>query len=400
MATMKLYELVNHYHIGTELTCAEAMFMACNEYYHLNLSEETRKMFSVMGLGMQTEQSCCGAFTVAVGIIGLMTAKEGQTDVSNMEGYQMIAELTDFMLGFYGTLHCVELQKLEIVGVENPCHAIVEALRAGLRRVRLPECAVSLIEDTSHASANELMTADGLVDLLIPRGGAGLIRACVENATVPCIQTGTGICHVYVDKAADLEMAVDIVENAKTSRPSVCNAEEALLVHRDVAAQFLPMLKARLVDARAAAGITPVELHLDARAAAIIDGVPAAPQDFDTEYLDYKLSVAVVDDVDAAIAHIAKHSTHHSEAIVTADTAAAQRFTTCVDSAAVYVNASTRFTDGGEFGLGCEMGISTQKLHARGPMGLAELCTYKYIVHGNGQVRGGSSAKMSCYTNK
>ena len=243
------------------------------------------------------------------------------------------------------------------------CHAIVEALRAGLRRVRLPECAVSLIEDTSHAS-------------------------------------GTGICHVYVDKAADLEMAVDIVENAKTSRPSVCNAEEALLVHRDVAAQFLPMLKARLVDARAAAGITPVELHLDARAAAIIDGVPAAPQDFDTEYLDYKLSVAVVDDVDAAIAHIAKHSTHHSEAIVTADAAAAQRFTTCVDSAAVYVNASTRFTDGGEFGLGCEMGISTQKLHARGPMGLAELCTYKYIVHGNGQVRGGSSAKMSCYTNK
>ena len=279
-------------------------------------------------------------------------------------------------------------------------NAIVKALRQGLVENGLPEAAVSLIEDTSHASANALMTAVGYVDLLIPRGGAGLIRACVENATVPCIQTGTGICHVYVDKAADLEMAVDIVENAKTSRPSVCNAEEALLVHRDVAAQFLPMLKARLVDAHAAAGITPVELHLDARAAAIIDGVPAAPQDFDTEYLDYKLSVAVVDDVDAAIAHIAKHSTHHSEAIVTADAAAAQRFTTCVDSAAVYVNASTRFTDGGEFGLGCEMGISTQKLHARGPMGLAELCTYKYIVHGNGQVRGGSSAKMSCYTNK
>ena len=279
-------------------------------------------------------------------------------------------------------------------------NAIVKALRQGLVENGLPEAAVSLIEDTSHASANALMTAVGYVDLLIPRGGAGLIRACVENAKVPCIQTGTGICHVYVDKAADLEMAVDIVENAKTSRPSVCNAEEALLVHRDVAAQFLPMLKARLVDARAAAGITPVELHLDARAAAIIDGVPAAPQDFDTEYLDYKLSVAVVDDVDAAIAHIAKHSTHHSEAIVTADAAAAQRFTTCVDSAAVYVNASTRFTDGGEFGLGCEMGISTQKLHARGPMGLAELCTYKYIVHGNGQVRGGSSAKMSCYTNK
>ena len=279
-------------------------------------------------------------------------------------------------------------------------HAIVTALRQGLKKAGLPETAVCLIEDTTHASANALMTAVGYVDLLIPRGGAGLIRACVQNAKVPCIQTGTGICHVYVDKAADLEMAVDIVENAKTSRPSVCNAEEALLVHRDVAAQFLPMLKARLVDARAAAGITPVELHLDARAAAIIDGVPAAPQDFDTEYLDYKLSVAVVDDVDAAIAHIAKHSTHHSEAIVTADAAAAQRFTTCVDSAAVYVNASTRFTDGGEFGLGCEMGISTQKLHARGPMGLAELCTYKYIVHGNGQVRGGSSAKMSCYTNK
>ena len=278
------------------------------------------------------------------------------------------------------------------------CHAIVEALRAGLRKARLPECAVSLLSDTSHASANELMTADGLVDLLIPRGGAGLIRACVENATVPCIQTGTGICHVYVDKAADLEMAVDIVENAKTSRPSVCNAEETLLVHKDVAAQFLPMLKTRLVDSRAAAGLTPVELHLDAQAAAIIDGVPAVPQDFDTEYLDYKLSVAVVDDVDVAILHIARHSTHHSEAIITADAEAAARFTACVDSAAVYVNASTRFTDGGEFGLGCEMGISTQKLHARGPMGLAELCTYKYIIHGSGQTRGGSSAKMSCYT--
>ena len=263
-------------------------------------------------------------------------------------------------------------------------NAIVQALRQGLRENSLPENAVCLIEDTTHASANALMTAVGYVDLLIPRGGAGLIRACVENAKVPCIQTGTGICHIFVDASAEQDKALDIIENAKASRPSVCNAEEALLVHRDVAAQFLPMLKARLVDARAAAGITPVELHLDARAAAIIDGVPAAPQDFDTEYLDYKLSVAVVDDVDAAIAHIAKHSTHHSEAIVTADAAAAQRFTTCVDSAAVYVNASTRFTDGGEFGLGCEMGISTQKLHARGPMGLAELCSYKYIIHGNG----------------
>ena len=274
------------------------------------------------------------------------------------------------------------------------CHAIVNALRCGLARAGLPESAVSLIEDTTHASANELMTANGLVDLLIPRGGAGLIRACVENATVPCIQTGTGICHVYVDKAADLNMAVDIIENAKTSRPSVCNTEEVCLVHKDVAAGFLPLLKARLVDARAAAGLVPVDLRLDERAAAIIPGTPAGEQDFDTEFLNYILAIAVVDDVDAAIAHIARHSTHHSEAIITADDTAADRFTTCVDSAAVYVNASTRFTDGGEFGLGCEMGISTQKLHARGPMGLAELCSYKYIIHGSGQTRGGSAAKL------
>ena len=274
------------------------------------------------------------------------------------------------------------------------CHAIVTALRSGFARVGLPESSVSLIEDTSHASANELMTANGLVDLLIPRGGAGLIRACVENATVPCIQTGTGICHVYVDKAADLNMAVDIIENAKTSRPSVCNAEEVCLVHKDVAADFLPLLKARLVDARIAAGLTPVELRLDERAAAFIPGVPATEQDFDTEFLNYILAIGIVDDADAAIAHIARHSTHHSDAIITADEAAAARFTTCVDSAAVYVNASTRFTDGGEFGLGCEMGISTQKLHARGPMGLAELCSYKYIIHGSGQTRGGSAAKM------
>lgn len=274
------------------------------------------------------------------------------------------------------------------------CHAIVNALRCGLARADLPESAVSLIEDTTHASANELMTANGLVDLLIPRGGAGLIRACVENATVPCIQTGTGICHVYVDKTADLNMAVDIIENAKTSRPSVCNAEEVCLVHKDVTAGFLPLLKARLVDARAAAGLVPVDLRLDERAAAIIPGTPAGEQDFDTEFLNYILAIAVVDDVDAAIAHIARHSTHHSEAIITADDTAADRFTTCVDSAAVYVNASTRFTDGGEFGLGCEMGISTQKLHARGPMGLAELCSYKYIIHGSGQTRGGSAAKL------
>ena len=272
--------------------------------------------------------------------------------------------------------------------------AIVQALKQGIAAAGGDAEIINIVDDTSHQSAADLMRANGLVDLLIPRGGAGLIRRCVENATVPCIQTGTGICHVYVDQYADLQKALDIIVNAKTSRPSVCNAEEALLVHRDVAAQFLPMLKQHLVDDRAAAGLTPVELHLDARAAAIIDGVPAAPADFDTEYLDYKLSVAVVNTLDDAIAHIAKHSTHHSEAIITADKAAAQRFTACVDSAAVYVNASTRFTDGGEFGLGCEMGISTQKLHARGPMGLAELCTYKYIIHGSGQTRGGAAAKL------
>ena len=267
------------------------------------------------------------------------------------------------------------------------CHAIVNALRCGLARAGLPESAVSLIEDTTHASANELMTANGLVDLLIPRGGAGLIRACVENATVPCIQTGTGICHVYVDKAADLNMAVDIIENAKTSRPSVCNAEEVCLVHSAIAAEFLPKLAQRLGPDRTAKGLHPVELRLDERAAAIIPGTPAGPQDFDTEFLDYILAVKVVDSVDEAIAHIAAHSTGHSEAILTRTQAHANRFTAAVDSAAVYVNCSTRFTDGGEFGLGCEMGISTQKLHARGPMGLAELCSYKYIIHGSGQIR-------------
>lgn len=276
----------------------------------------------------------------------------------------------------------------------NSCHAIVTALRRGLAAAGLPQTAVSLIEDTTHASANELMTADGLVDLLIPRGGKNLIAACVANATVPCIQTGTGICHVYVDAAADLDMAVDLIENAKTSRPSVCNAEEVCLVHKDAAAAFLPMLKQRLVDDRAAAGMQPVELRLDARAAALIPGVPAGEQDFDTEFLNYILAVGVVDSLDDAIRHIDAHSTHHSDGIVTGDSAAAARFTACVDSAAVYVNASTRFTDGGEFGLGCEMGISTQKLHARGPMGLAELCTYKYIVRGSGQIRGGASAKL------
>ena len=247
--------------------------------------------------------------------------------------------------------------------------------------------AVSLIEDTTHDSANALMTATGYVDLLIPRGGAGLINACVQNAKVPCIQTGTGICHIYVDSSADLAQALDIVENAKTSRPSVCNAMEVCLVAEDVAETFLPALKDRLVDARAAEGKQPVELRLDARAAQIIDGKPASETDFDTEFLDYILAVKVVSGVDEAIAHISAHSTGHSESILTKDEESAKRFTTMVDSAAVYVNASTRFTDGGEFGLGCEMGISTQKLHARGPMGLEELCSYKYVIHGNGQIR-------------
>ena len=265
--------------------------------------------------------------------------------------------------------------------------AIVSAMQAGLETAGLPAELIGLVEDTTRNSATELMQAVGLVDLLIPRGGAGLIRAVTENAKVPCIQTGTGICHVYVDKAADLDMALSIVENAKTSRPSVCNAEEVLLVHEAVAAEFLPRLKTRLVDDRAADGKVPVELRLCPRAAEIIPGEIAGAQDFDTEFLDYILAVKVVDSLDEAIAHIAQHSTGHSEAIVTADQEAAARFTRLVDSAAVYVNCSTRFTDGGEFGLGCEMGISTQKLHARGPMGLEELCTYKYVINGNGQVR-------------
>ena len=265
--------------------------------------------------------------------------------------------------------------------------AIVRALRAGLEDAGLPAGLVGLVEDTSRASAVELMTAVGLVDLLIPRGGAGLIRACVEQAKVPCIQTGTGICQIYVDESADPGMALDIVENAKASRPSVCNAEEVCLVHRGAAAQFLPALKKRLVDDRAARGEVPVELRLDAETAQIISGTPAGERDFDTEFLDYILAVKVVDGVEAAIEHIARHGTGHSDAIVARDEAAQRRFVQAVDSAAVYVNASTRFTDGGEFGLGCEMGISTQKLHARGPMGLEELTTYKYVVRGNGQIR-------------
>ena len=265
--------------------------------------------------------------------------------------------------------------------------AIVKALKQGISAVGGDPDIVNILEDTSHESAHVLMTADGLVDLLIPRGGAGLIRACVEQATVPCIQTGTGICHVYVDEYADLDKAVKIIVNAKTSRPSVCNAEEVCLVHRAVAERFLPMLRKALIEDRTAAGQIPVELRLDPRAAAVIPGTPAGPADFDTEFLDYILAVRVVDSVDEAIEHIQAHSTHHSEAIVTENDANAEKFVNGVDSAAVYVNVSTRFTDGGEFGLGCEMGISTQKLHARGPMGLDELSTYQYIIRGSGQTR-------------
>ena len=267
-------------------------------------------------------------------------------------------------------------------------NAIVSALQMVLEAAGLPAELVQLVQDTTRASANELMTAVGLVDLLIPRGGAGLIRAVTENAKVPCIQTGTGICHVYVDAEADQDMALRIIENAKTSRPSVCNAEEVCLVHKDIAADFLPRLKTRLVDDRIADGKQPVELRLDSRAAGIIEGTPAGEQDFDTEFLDYILAVAVVDDARQAMGHIALHSTGHSEAIITENEETAELFGKVVDSAAVYLNCSTRFTDGGEFGLGCEMGISTQKLHARGPMGLEELTTAKYIIRGKGQVRG------------
>ena len=265
--------------------------------------------------------------------------------------------------------------------------AIVAALKRGVAAAGGDPDILNIVEDTTHQSAADIMTAKGMVDLLIPRGGAGLIRACVAGATVPCIETGTGICHVYVDADADLDKALDIVENAKASRPSVCNAEEVLLVHSAVAAAFLPRLQRRLVTDRAAADKTPVELRLDRRAAAIIPGKPAGENDFDTEFLDYILAIRVVDSVDEAVAHIAAHSTGHSDAIITENAAAAEIFVAGVDSAAVYVNASTRFTDGGEFGLGCEMGISTQKLHARGPMGLDELSTYKYVVRGSGQIR-------------
>ena len=268
-------------------------------------------------------------------------------------------------------------------------YAIVKALREGIIKAGLSPYAVNLIEDTTRQSANELMRAEGYVDLLIPRGGAGLIRACVENATVPCIHTGTGICHIYVDKAADIEMALNIVENAKTSRPSVCNAAEVCVVHSDIIGEFLPRLYDRIASDRAAKGLSPVEFRCDERAYAVLGDKAslATDEDFDTEFLDYILAVKTVDSVEDAIAHIDAHSTHHSEAIITRDDDAAAAFVSGIDSAAVYVNASTRFTDGGEFGFGCEMGISTQKNHPRGPMGLPELTTYKYVITGNGQIR-------------
>ncbi len=261
-------------------------------------------------------------------------------------------------------------------------NAVTKALREGLQEAGTNPDLIQLIQDTTRQSANDLMKAVGYVDLLIPRGGAGLIRACVENALVPCIQTGTGICHVYVEASANQEQALNILENAKTSRPSVCNAAEVLLVDKAIAAEFLPKVKERLTKRTPA-----VELRLSPTAAMYIDGTPAGDADFDTEFLDYILAVEVTENTEAAIAHIAAHSTGHSEAILTEDQQAAHRFIQGVDSAAVYVNASTRFTDGGEFGLGCEMGISTQKLHARGPMGLEEMTAYKYIIKGNGQIR-------------
>ncbi len=254
--------------------------------------------------------------------------------------------------------------------------AIIKAIRDAIR----PYCsedAINILQDNSRAAATELMNAIDYVDVLIPRGGAGLIRSCIENAKVPCIKTGTGICHIYIDKDADIEKALNIVENAKTQRPSVCNAAEVCVVHKDIAGKFLPLLKEHI----------NVEFRLDRISADIIDGTPAGDNDFDTEFLDYILAIKVVDSLSDAIAHISKHSTQHSESIVTENTDAAERFLNEIDSTSVYWNASTRFTDGGEFGLGCEIGISTQKLHARGPMGLEELTSYKYKIRGNGQIR-------------
>jgi len=269
----------------------------------------------------------------------------------------------------------------------NTSDAIADAMRAGLEKAGLPKDCVQLVQDITRNSSYELMNGVGYVDLLIPRGGAGLIRACVENAKVPCIETGTGICHIYVDKDADIEKALSIVNNAKTSRPSVCNAAEVCIVHKDIARDFLPKLYDLLVEQRRADNKIPVSLRLDERAIEIIEGEAAGNCDFDTEFLDYILAVKIVDSINDAIEHIDVHSTGHSEAIITESVISAELFTSSIDSSAVYVNASTRFTDGGEFGLGCEIGISTQKIHARGPMGISELTSYKYVIVGNGQIR-------------
>lgn len=259
--------------------------------------------------------------------------------------------------------------------------AVTSVLQAALERAGLPRTAVQLVQDTSRESSREMMGLVGYLDLLIPRGGAGLIRAVVENARVPVIETGVGNCHVYVDESADIDMAAEIIFNAKTSRPSVCNAIETILVHEKIAERALPAIAARLREKQ-------VELRGDDRTRAILpEAVPASEADWETEYLDYILAVRVVDSLDEAVAHIARYSSGHSECIVTRDLRAAEAFTARVDSAAVYVNASTRFTDGGEMGLGAEIGISTQKLHARGPMGLNEIVSYKYVIRGDGQIR-------------
>ena len=263
-------------------------------------------------------------------------------------------------------------------------YSIVKSLKEGLKSCGIDEDYINLVEDTTRDSANELMTAVGLVDLLIPRGGKGLIKACTDNAKVPCIETGTGICHIYVDKTADFKKALKIIDNAKTSRPSVCNAAEVCLVNKDIANEFLPLLYKSFYSLDRQ---NSVELIGDSEVLKYIDVTPASENSYDTEFLDYKMAIKIVDDVKSAVLHISEHSTHHSESIITESKENADYFTSMVDSAAVYVNASTRFTDGGEFGLGCEMGISTQKLHARGPMGLRELNTYKYIIKGDGQIR-------------
>ena len=259
--------------------------------------------------------------------------------------------------------------------------AIVAAIRRGLLAAGLPEDAVQLVADTSRESARELMRLNGYLDVLIPRGSAGLIRTVVENSTVPVIETGTGNCHVYVDATADFQMALDIIYNAKTQRIGVCNACESLLVHQSIAEEFLPLLKERLDEKQ-------VEIRADEASCRLVPGfVPAAEEDWGREYLDYILSLKQVGSLEEAIAHINRYGTGHSEAIVTRDYGNAQRFLDVVDAAAVYVNASTRFTDGFEFGLGAEIGISTQKMHARGPMGLEELTSSKYVVYGTGQIR-------------